>query len=181
MSSVYTQNCLSPSQTNSFRAYAYGDKVEFEFELTEYYGNSDKRSGPLQRVHQSDPLLIGFSLGGLLTQLCHICSGKSHLTVSPLQQLKIEESHPKQVRTAWPLQGKVWEIPLFHTQMNSAFTLATSAWRGKKRKQLLGGRNMKMLAQATSAEDLIFLEKMADQISVKSTKNGFRYQEAHFC
>lgn len=29
---------------------------------------------------------------------------------------------------------------------------------------------MKMLAQATSAEDLIFLEKMADQISVKSTK-----------
>lgn len=50
MSSVYRQNCLSPSKTNSFRAYAYGDKAEFE--LTEYYGNSDKRSGPLQRVHQ---------------------------------------------------------------------------------------------------------------------------------
>lgn len=63
MSLVYKQNCLSPSQTNSFRAYAYGYKVEFE--LTEHYGNSDKRSGPLQRIHKPDPSLIGFCLGGL--------------------------------------------------------------------------------------------------------------------
>lgn len=60
---MHEQNCLSPSQTNSFRANAYGYKVEFE--LTEHYGNRDKRSGPLQKLHKPDLSLIGFCLGDL--------------------------------------------------------------------------------------------------------------------